>query len=151
MTRSLSRSLALLLACLPALAGAEKLDDALRRCAGQSDPGQRLACLDAVVSSLPQLEADRLGLTADIERKREPPALQQKKDETLSARISGLRQAPGGEWIFTLDDQQVWIQAEANSSVQFAVGDAIRIEHGALSSLWLIADQHRRVRVKRVR
>jgi hypothetical protein len=152
MTGSLYRSLGLFLAAsgLSALAMAETLDDALRRCARENDPPQRLACFDAVVSSLPQVEADRFGLTADIERQRDPAAVQHAKDEVLTARISGLRRAPEGEWIFTLDNQQVWVQAEASPKLQFAVGEDVHIEHGAMSSLWLVADKHRKVRVKRL-
>jgi hypothetical protein len=136
--------------CLPTLAGAENLDDALRRCARESDRAQRLGCFDAIVGTLPQVEADRFGMTADIERKRDGAAVQQAKDEVLSGKISELRQTPQGELIFTLDNRQVWIQAEANSKFQFVVGEEVRIEHGAMSSLWLVADKHRKVRVKRL-
>jgi hypothetical protein len=149
MTGSVSLALFLAAGCLPALAGAESLDDALRRCAKESDGAQRLACFDAIVSALPQVEADRFGMTADIERKRDPAAVQQAKDEVLRGKISGLRQAPQGELIFTLDNGQVWVQAEASPNFQFAVGDDVHIEHGAMSSLWLFADKHRKVRVKR--
>ena len=153
MSRSSYRSVLLLLAagCLPALAGTEDLDDALRRCAKASDPAQRLACFDAIVSTLPQLEADRFGMTADIKRKRDPVAVQQAQDEALAGKISGLRQAPHGEWIFTLDNRQVWVQAETRPDIQFSVGENVHIEHGAMGSLWLVADKHRKVRVKRLR
>jgi hypothetical protein len=152
MTRSEYRSLVLFLAagCLPALAGAENLDDALRRCAKESDAAQRLACFDAIVSTLPQVEADRFGMTADIKRKRDPVAVQQAQDEALVGKISALRQGPHGEWIFALDNRQVWVQAEARPDIQFAVGENVHIEHGAMSSLWLVADKHRKVRVKRL-
>jgi hypothetical protein len=153
MSRCAYRSLVLFLAatCLPALAGTENLDDTLRRCAKESDPAQRLACFDAIVSTLPQVEADRFGMTADIERKRDPLAVQEAKHEVLSGKISGLRQALQGELIFTLDNGQVWVQAEASPNLQFAVGEDVHIEHGAMSSLWLVADKHRKVRVKRLR
>jgi hypothetical protein len=62
-----------------------------------------------------------------------------------------VRQTPHGEWTFTLDNRQVWIEAGPKPNIEFAVGDDVRIEHGALSSLWLVADQHRRVRVKRLK
>ena len=152
MIASVCRSFGLLLAasCLPALAGVEKLDDALRQCARESDQ-ERLACFDAIVSRLPQVEADRFGMTFDIERKRDPVAVQQQKDEVLRGKISDLRQAPEGAWIFTLDNRQVWVQAETRPNVQFAVGEDVQIEHGAMSSLWLVADKHRKVRVKRLR
>ena len=147
------RSLGLFLAasCLPTLAAAENLDDALRRCATECDRAQRLDCFDAVVSMLPQVEADRIGMTADIERARDPMAVQQAKAEALSGKISALGQTPQGEWIFTLDNRQVWVQEEASPNIQFAVGEDVHIKHGAMSSLWLFADQHRKVRVKRLR
>jgi hypothetical protein len=152
MTSCAYRSLVLFLAagCLPALAGAENLDNALRRCAKESDQAQRLACFDAIVRTLPQVEADRFGMTADIKHQRDPVAVQQAKDEVLTGKISGLRQAPHGEWIFTLDNRQVWVEAEARPDVQFAVGEDVHIEHGAMSALWLVADKHRKVRVKRL-
>lgn len=152
MSGSLARRALLSLAagCLPALASAEVLDDALRRCAKEHDQTQRLACFDALAASLPKIEADRFGMTADIKRQRDPVAVEQAKHEVLSGKIVGLRQAPRGEWIFTLDNQQVWLQAEPNASIQFAVGEAVHIEHGAMSSLWLVGDKHRMVRVKRM-
>ena len=142
--------LCLAASCLPALVSADNRDDALRRCAKTSDQVQRLACFDAIVSTLPQLEADRFGMTADIERKRDPLAEQPAKDAVLRGKIAGLRQAPHGEWIFTLDNRQVWIEAELKSNIEFAVGEDVHVEHGAMSALWLVADQHRRVRVKRL-
>jgi hypothetical protein len=152
MTRSICRNFGLIIAAsgLSALAGAENLDDSLRRCARAEDRTERLACFDAIVNTLPQVEADRFGMTADIERKRDPVALQQAKDEVLSGMISGLRQAPQGGMIFTLDNRQVWLQVEARPNVQFAVGEEVHIEHGAMSSLWLVADKHRKVKVKRL-
>jgi hypothetical protein len=151
MNVAVHRSLWLLLmaGCLPALTVAQSLDDALRRCAKQSDEAQRLGCFDAVVSTLPQFEADRIGMTADIGHKRDPAA-PRTKDETLSARISGLRQTPRGEFVFSLDNGQVWVQAEPSPGIHFAVDEDVRIEHGAMSSLWLLADGHRKVRVKRL-
>jgi hypothetical protein len=142
--------LSLVAGCLPPLVSAETLDAALRRCAKEHDQTQRLACFDALTSSLPQIEADRFGMTADIKHQRDPVAVEQAKHEVLSGKIVGLRQAPRGEWIFTLDNQQVWKQAEPKASIQFAVGEAVHIEHGAMSSLWLAADKNRKVRVTRL-
>ena len=136
--------------CLPALVNGGNIEDALRRCAKTTEQAQRLACFDAIVSTLPQVEADRFGMTADIERKRDPVAVQQAKDAVLGGKIAGLSQAPHGEWTFTLDNRQVWIEAEPRPNVNFAVGEDVHIEHGAMSSLWLVADQHRKVRVKRL-
>jgi hypothetical protein len=148
--RSLLRCLAVI--CLPALVRADNLEhDALRGCAKMSNPAQRLACFDVTVSKLPQVEADRFGMTVDIERKRDPVRVKQEREAMLDGRIAGLSQAPRGELTFTLDNRQVWIEAEPKPNIEFAVGENVHIEHGAMSSLWLVADQHRKVRVKRLR
>jgi hypothetical protein len=131
-------------------AATEELDDALRRCAQQADTSARLACFDAVVVALPQVKADRFGITADIKRQREPDAVQRAKSEMLTGKIAALRQGAHGELIFTLDNQQVWNQVEPRASIEFRVGENVRIEHGAMSSLWLVADKHRKIRVRRV-
>jgi hypothetical protein len=153
MNRGTYQSLLLSLAvsCLPALVSADNLEDnALRRCAKTSDQAQRLTCFDAIVSTLPQVEADRFGMTVGIERKRDPLAVPQARAAVLGGKIVGLSQAPHGEWTFTLDNRQVWIEAQPRPNIEFAVGENVQIEHGAMSSLWLVADQHRRVRVKRL-
>ncbi len=89
-------------------------------------------------------------MTADIARKRHPEAAHSAQSEALEGRIAALRPGPGDTWIFTLDNNQVWAQVDPQRSIQYAVGDAVRIEHGAMSSLWLVADKHRKTRVKRV-
>ncbi|GAC1454943.1 MAG: hypothetical protein PVSMB6_11480 [Steroidobacteraceae bacterium] len=152
MRRTARRNAALVLAagCLPALAGTGDLDDALRRCAQESAGPPRLACFDAIVSRLPQVEADRVGMTADIRRQREPAAVPATQDQILTAKISALHQTPRGEWLFTLDNRQVWMTAEARSSNSFAIGEEVHVEHGALTSLWLVGDRHRKVRVRRL-
>ena len=68
----------------------------------------------------------------------------------LTGKILALRQGPRGEWIFTLDNQQVWDQTEAELSKRFEVGETVHIEHGAMGSLWLAADKGRKTRVRRV-
>jgi hypothetical protein len=152
MSRGTCPSLPLLVAasCLPAFGSAENLGDALRWCAKSSEQAQRLACFDTIVSKLPQNEADRFGMTVEIERKHDPQTKQPTKNFVLNAKIAGLRQAPYGEWTFTLDNRQVWIEAELKPNIKFAVGEEVHIEHGAMSSVWLVADQHRKVRVKRL-
>jgi hypothetical protein len=142
----------ILLGCasLPAGALTNPLADGLRHCASETDQTKRLACFDALTATLPKLEADQFGLTADIARRRDPVAEHKADDAVLPGKIVALRQAPGGELIFTLDNQQVWIQAEVDPRKRFAVGDVVHIEHGAMGSLWLAADKARKTRVKRI-
>jgi hypothetical protein len=135
---------------VPAGALTDPLASGLRRCAAETDQAKRLACFDALASTLPKVEADQFGLTADIARKRGPAAERQADDAVLPGKIVALRQAPKGEFIFTLDNQQVWIQTQPEPSKHFAVGDVVHIEHGAMGSLWLAADKARKTRVKRI-
>jgi hypothetical protein len=141
-----------LLLCLsmPALALPDPLAAALRKCAVQSDQEQRLACFDALVTELPKVEADSFGMTADIVHKRDPVAERQTNEAVLPGKIIALGRAPNGALVFTLDNQQVWVQAQAEPSKQFVVGDLVHIEHGAMGSLWLAADKARKTRVKRI-
>jgi hypothetical protein len=134
----------------PAGALTDPLASGLRRCAAETDQVKRLACFDALASTLPKVEADQFGLTADIARKRDPAAERRADDAVLPGKIIALRQAPAGEFIFTLDNQQVWIQTQPEPNKHFAVGDVVHIEHGAMGSLWLAADKARKTRVKRI-
>jgi hypothetical protein len=136
--------------CLPAHALPNPLAEGLRRCASETDQAKRLTCFDTLAATLPKVEADQFGLTADIAHKRSPVVERQPAEETLTGTIKAIHEAPHGELVFTLDNQQVWIQAEVNSRIQFAVGETVHIEHGAMGSLWLAADKARKTRVKRI-
>jgi hypothetical protein len=137
-------------ATLPAQALTNPLADGLRRCAGETDQAKRLACFDALAATLPKVEADQFGLTADIARKRDPVGERRVANSVLPGKIVALREAADGQLVFTLDNQQVWIQTELKSRIQFAVGDVVHIEHGAMGSLWLAADKGRKTRVRRI-
>jgi len=136
--------------CLTAFGGTDTLSDELRRCGRQGDQTQRLACFDALVSSLPKIEADQFGMTADLAQKHNPGTFRPQQNEALTGKIVALREGSEGRLIFTLDNGQVWAQAESRPNIRFAVGDTVRLEHGAMSSLWLAADHDRKTRVKRI-
>lgn len=136
--------------CLPAYALPNPLAEGLRRCAGETDQAKRLSCFDSLAAALPKVEADQFGLTADIAKKRDPVVERPAVEETLTGTIKAMHTAPRGELVFVLDNQQVWIQAEVNSRIQFAVGETVHIEHGAMGSLWLAADKARKTKVKRI-
>jgi hypothetical protein len=154
MTERVRRPLLLLLTIgcwSPAFPGTEALSDGVRGCARESDQTQRLACFDTLASTLPKIEADQFGMTADVAQKRDPARTSRAtQNDALTGKIVALRQGARGEYVFTLDNEQVWIQAEPTPNIHFAVGDAVRIEHGAMSSIWLAADKGRKTRIKRV-
>jgi hypothetical protein len=147
-----------LLACAGAPAPAalpNPLADGLRHCASESDQAKRLACFDTLAAGLPKVEADQFGLTADVARKRQtaaPPNKAEPKpaEQSLPGKITALRQASGGVLVFTLDNNQVWVQADADTRFSFNVGDDVRIEHGVMGSFWLAANKGRKTKVKRI-
>jgi hypothetical protein len=129
----------------------EALTTGLHHCAQEHDSTKRLACFDALAKTLPQVQADQFGLTAAIKAQRDPEEAHRAANESVTARIVGLGESGAGERIFTLDNGQVWIEAQPRPGVRFASGDTVRLEHGAMSSLWLAADHGRMTKVKRVR
>jgi hypothetical protein len=145
---------ALLLAVgvLTAAAGAEPLSDGLQRCAREADEQLRLKCFDDLAGSLPQLKTDQFGMTAAIAQRREPSAAQKPliDPEVLDGKITELRQGSRGEYIFTLDNGQIWAEQESRPGVRFSVGEAVQIKHGGMSSLWLSDSNHRMTRVRRI-
>jgi len=134
----------------PAAAKTDPLATGLRHCATETDEAKRLACFDSLVATLPKIEADQFGLTRDLALKRDPVAERQADTAILPGAIVALGQTPRGQLIFTLDNQQVWIQTEVEQSKTFSVGDVVHIEHGAMGTLWLAADHARKTRVKRI-
>jgi len=153
--RHAARALLLLLAVwvLPLTAGAEPLSDGLQRCARQTDEHLRLKCFDELAASLPQRKRDEFGMTAAVAERKDPsaPKVPLIDPEVLDAKIAGLRQGSQGEYTFTLDNGQVWVEQESRPGVHFSVGEAVQIKHGFLGSLWLSApSDHRMTRVKRV-
>jgi hypothetical protein len=144
-------ALLLTLASLTLQAATEPLAEGVRRCSAESDAQRRLACFDALASALPQIKADQFGMTAQVAHQRDPSVPSTpRKDDILSGAISALREGSRGELIFTLDNGQIWGQAQPESHLSFNVGEAVQIEHGAMSSLWLAASHHRKTRVKRI-
>jgi hypothetical protein len=137
---------------LPLDAGAEPLSDGLQRCARETDEHLRLKCFDDLAGSLPKRRRDEFGMTAAIEQRKDPSAPKAPliDPDVLDAKIAGLRQGSRGEYIFTLDNGQVWVEQELRPGERFSLGEAVQIKHGALSSLWLSASSHRMTRVKRI-
>ena len=137
---------------LPLVASADPLSDGLRRCAGETDEHLRLKCFDELAGSLPQRKRDEFGMTAALAERKDPSAPKAPviDPQVLDAKIAGLRQGSHGEYTFTLDNGQVWVEQEFRPGEHFSVGDAVQIRHGFMSSLWLSASDHRMTRVKRI-
>jgi hypothetical protein len=88
------------------------------------------------------------------------PALaqQQSKDQgaqppkvrKLNGHVAAASHSALGNSIITLDNGEVWKEAEVTSHLPFNPGDAVTIKQGLLGSFWLYTDKVPSVRVTRV-
>jgi hypothetical protein len=95
-------------------------------------------------------EVDAFGMTTQIQRQQAgastPPHL-----DKLTARITTVSQQPRGEFVVTLDNGQVWEEAETTSHLPLHTGDDITIKRGMLGAFYMSSHQVLGLRVKRVR
>lgn len=72
--------------------------------------------------------------------------------DSLTARVSGIAKAADGREIFTLDNDQVWVQLVADGSwLDVRTGEQVRVSRGWLDSYRLTLPSHEGFKVKRVR
>jgi hypothetical protein len=137
---------------LPLAASAEPLSDGLERCAREADEHLKLKCFEDLAGSVPKRKRDEFGMTPAVVEQKDPSAPKAPliNPEVLDAKIAGLRQGSHGEYTFTLDNGQVWVEQEFRPGQHFSVGETVQIRHGFMSSLWLSASDHRMTRVKRI-
>lgn len=95
-------------------------------------------------------EVDAFGMTTQIQRQQTgavaPPRL-----DKLTAHITAVSRKPRGEFVVTLDNGQVWEEAETTSHLPLRAGDDITIKRGMLGAFYLSSRQALGLRVQRVR
>ncbi len=123
-------------ACIvAATAGAgQPLPQALQACTRLTQDSDRLACFDREVGALSGAAATE-------------PA---KPAEELTAHLRTVTRNAAGREVFTLDNGQVWQQAETRARFEAHAGEAVKITRGALGSFWLSVDAHNQTRVERI-
>jgi hypothetical protein len=159
---------------------AQALSASVIACADETDAGKRLACYDREIgrlrsraqpavspassppsasaaasprpsasSSASQSEADSFGMTAELQRKQgaQPPH----RLDKLIGRIATVSYKPRGEAIVSLEDGQVWEEAEAEPHLPLRPGDKVTIKRGMLGAFYMSSDQVLGLRVRRVR
>ena len=143
-----------------------------QQCRGIVDPMQRLACYDLATApaatvarpapaptpiptparpestSLPQ--PDQFGLDqrqlVQSGRSETAPAL-----KSISGLISHVENRPDGGFVVTLDNGQVWEQAEPDAFALPHPGNRVTVRRGTLGSFQLVTAHHVATRVRRVR
>ena len=147
----------------------------MRACAAEPDDARRLGCYDrqfrqgasalgradpAAAPTVPPSPApaaapiltpeQRFGLNAQLERQEHGTATQPSQLDKLTNRIAAVSYKLRGEAVVTLENGQVWEQAEMDSRVQLKAGDPVSIRRGSLGSFRL-STPTAGFRVKRVR
>jgi hypothetical protein len=79
----------------------------------------------------------RFGLNPQLERKERGAAAVTTELDKLTSRIAAVSHKVRGEAVVTLENGQVWEQADADSRVVVKEGDAVSIRRGTLGSFWL--------------
>lgn len=118
---------------------------------GSPPPGARPAMGNAPVA--PALSPEqKLGLSAEGVRKLEakqgipsPPEV-----KGLTAHIASVSHGASGRMVLTLDNGQVWRQAETRPAFEAHPGDVATISSGALGTFWLATSRHNWTRVERI-
>jgi hypothetical protein len=117
---------------------------------GTPTPASQSTVAPRASTPVPQSEVDAFGMTPQIQHKENhgtpPPRL-----DKLAAHITAASQNPAGEFVVTLDNGQVWEEAEATSHLPLRSGDNITIKRGMLGAFYMSSKQALGLRVKRVR
>ena len=145
----------------------------MRACVEEKNDTRRLACFDEQMRSLPPGLASpvastapaassaasaatpeqRFGMNTAIERQQQataaskpPPPLKK-----LNAHIKAISYKPQGEAVITLDNGEIWEEAELNPHLPLHPGDEVTIKRGSLGSFLLYTDKVPDQRVTRRR
>jgi len=141
---------------------AQVLPATLQVCADQLEDRQRLACYDREVAQLRTLAsakpnvaapspAEAFGLRGPITVEEQAHQTAQQNLEQITARIVKLAKQPHGEYVVTLDNDQVWEQKSSIANFHLMVGEQITIKRGLLGAFTLINSTRRTASVTRRR
>lgn len=136
---------------------ADALPEPIRACAAMRNDIERLACYDKAVAHLESGSAapspeNMFGASAAIapERKTER---EDKNDELrqINGIVVSLSRSDSGLITLTLDNEQVWRQADSEATLTIETGDSVTISRASLGTFRLLDKRGRTARFKRVR
>jgi len=141
---------------------ADEVSSGVLVCSGLGVDSERLACYDRLAD---RLHADKdhsppavaaapakevFGLRAAPERPTAGKPVERSELESVSARVTSLREHPHGGVTVELDNGQSWQQL-GNTDLQLDVGDTVQISRGALGSFSMSTPHKRVAKVTRIR
>lgn len=139
---------------------ADDVSSSLLACAALGNSSERLGCYDRVADRLRSDRSHQPAPVADpakdmfgMKAPTEPPAAKAAERSALnsvSARVTSLREGPQGGVTLELDNGQAWQQL-GSSDLRLDVGDTVKISRAALGSFWLTTPAKLGARVTRIR
>jgi hypothetical protein len=124
-----------------ASADALAVPEPLRACAQIADDGKRLSCYDREIARLSTREEPAhpppAGGPSPKPEAKQPTAPSVSTDKTIVATVSNTARRADGRWIITLDNGQVWQQAETRGTFQVKSGDAVEIRTSLVGANFL--------------
>lgn len=97
-----------------------------------------------------QAEAD-FGLTEADKRALNPERAEAARPASITSTVASVTRRPTKELVVTLDNGQVWVQAESDTLVRLEAGDVVTIRKASLGSHMLVAPSRAAMRVRRIR
>ena len=106
-----------------------------------SAPATSASSTAAAAAVVAPTAEEKFGYRGDVAR--EQLEQEEKQDETarleqLVAQVKAVSWQPLGEFVITLDNDQVWAQKRPESSVKPKVGDSVTIKPAAMGSFLLV-------------
>jgi len=95
---------------------------------------------------------DEFGLSEAAKRQRDPEKAKDTMPTSISSTVSDVSFRPTGEVVVTLENGQVWTQAETvTTKARVKAGDEVTIRKAAMGSYVLVTPSRTAIRVRRAR
>jgi hypothetical protein len=122
-----------------AVSAPSAVPEPLRACAQLEDDSKRLSCYDREIARLStQDEPVRQSPTPPSTTNPKPAKAPVSTEEAaISATVSNTARRADGRWVITLDNGQVWLQAETRGNFQTKPGDVVQVRISGLGNSFM--------------
>jgi hypothetical protein len=138
----------------------------LTHCSTISSDNARLACFDkfvpdstkqnvvtptVIVSASVDNQLTEQKQVDDFAKEHLKETKEEQGSSSLYATVSEIKKSLRGQWIIYLENGQKWQQKD-KASIKLTVGNKVRLEKGAMGSIYLYKDgSHRSIKVRRLK
>jgi hypothetical protein len=147
----------LILSSLVCTARAADAPQASHPCAALSKAVERLACYDKAFGPPTGANAEDAGLARESDFGR-PERFNAIRDEratgatrinSITAKVAEVRFTQSGQYVFKLENGQIWTETSGQDKLTIEVGDTVTIRRAAMGSFWMVTKDRVGARVRR--